>query len=974
MKAFKKILIIFGLSIIILFVASIKSNATSINSTDVTIYTCADIMSEFNLEMPSEYPTSFQLKFDGEIKNPKCTPINDYATGSYASLALKVDDKGLITPIKNKSGTYYNGDFKIKVKLNNEEYEVTVHLIEYQDIYTDKVMDDYIKNNITNSMTEYEKMEEICKFVASFDYSTNPSFRSMIIRGSGDCLASSNCIVHMCDKIGIKSYVRYAADDPGAGSGHRNVTALLDGKVYIVEDGLDEKAPRHYFITYIPDGVQIYKVYDTNKYALCRYDGFESNVVVPKYYNGEEVKIIFKKSFSYYAAFNQKSKLESVTLPDSIETIEDNAFANCKDLRTINIPKSVKDLTPLAFDQCTGLREIVFDDENPYFSYKDGVIYNKDKTEVIMCKYSDKKILKLDENVKTIKSNAFSDCQNIDTVILGENVETIEPKAFYKGSIKSITIPKNVKTIGSEAFEGCPLNFCKIENGSTVKLDVMSFHYLSSKFEMIIPDSVTEIDKNMTRNDAIIYGKKGSSAEEYATQTKTKFVEIDLDYFYNNGIIESMVILDQDEYIYDGLEKKPKVIVTDGFSPLTEGKDYICKIENNINAGNATVIVTGIGNYNGEITKTFTIKKANNEFEFEFNDIVYGNKITPVVTKNLSNGLVSYYYSTDDNSTWTGNQPTDVGEYNVRAYVSSTQNYYAITKYSKVKIIQAENKLEIRCSNVTEGNTPKPAIILNKSNGDVTYYYKKENQDDSYYSRNAPTSKGKYVIKAISKETKNYKEGITSSTFEIIEKSNSVDEQDQNNNQNNNQNLNQNNLSSKTLENIKVQSITKCKLTGIKNKTYNSKKQTQSIVVVIENKTLKNGIDYTILYKNNKNVGTATVVITGKGNYTGTVTKKFKINPKGTSLKKLTAGKKQFKATWKAQKTQTTGYQVQYSTNSKFKSGNKTVKIKKNKTTSSTVKKLKAKKKYYVRIRTYRVVNGNKIYSSWSKPKNIKVK
>ena len=75
MKAFKKILIIFGLSIIILFVASIKSNATSINSTDVTIYTCADQMIEYNHIMPSEYPTSFQLKFDGEIKSPKCKQL-----------------------------------------------------------------------------------------------------------------------------------------------------------------------------------------------------------------------------------------------------------------------------------------------------------------------------------------------------------------------------------------------------------------------------------------------------------------------------------------------------------------------------------------------------------------------------------------------------------------------------------------------------------------------------------------------------------------------------------------------------------------------------------------------------------------------------------------------------------------------------------------------------------------------------------
>ena len=173
------------------------------------------------------------------------------------------------------------------------------------------------------------------------------------------------------------------------------------------------------------------------------------------------------------------------------------------------------------------------------------------------------------------------------------------------------------------------------------------------------------------------------------------------------------------------------------------------------------------------------------------------------------------------------------------------------------------------------------------------------------------------------------------------------------------------------LEKTSIANIT---ITGIKNKTYNGKKQTQSITVKLGNKTLKNGTDYSITYKNNKKVGTATVVITGKGAYTGMVNKTFKINPKGTSLKKLTTGKKQLKATWNKQATQTTGYEIQYSTNKNFKSGKKKIKVKKNKTTSSTIKKLKAKKKYYVRIRTYKTVNGKTYYSGWSKVKNVTTK
>ena len=98
------------------------------------------------------------------------------------------------------------------------------------------------------------------------------------------------------------------------------------------------------------------------------------------------------------------------------------------------------------------------------------------------------------------------------------------------------------------------------------------------------------------------------------------------------------------------------------------------------------------------------------------------------------------------------------------------------------------------------------------------------------------------------------------------------------------------------------------------------------------------------------------------------------INPKGTTLKKLTAGKKKLTVKWKKQAAQTTGYEIQYSTNKNFKSGNKTVTVKGAKKASKVIKGLKSKKKYYLRIRTYKTVNGKKYYSSWSKSKSVKVK
>ena len=97
--------------------------------------------------------------------------------------------------------------------------------------------------------------------------------------------------------------------------------------------------------------------------------------------------------------------------------------------------------------------------------------------------------------------------------------------------------------------------------------------------------------------------------------------------------------------------------------------------------------------------------------------------------------------------------------------------------------------------------------------------------------------------------------------------------------------------------------------------------------------------------------------------------------PKGTSLLKVSSYKKGFSLGWKKQAAQTTGYEIAYSTDSSFsKKSTKIVPVNKNKTTSKLITKLKAGRKYYVRIRTYKTVTGKKYYSNWSKVKKITTK
>ena len=164
----------------------------------------------------------------------------------------------------------------------------------------------------------------------------------------------------------------------------------------------------------------------------------------------------------------------------------------------------------------------------------------------------------------------------------------------------------------------------------------------------------------------------------------------------------------------------------------------------------------------------------------------------------------------------------------------------------------------------------------------------------------------------------------------------------------------------------------KATISGISNKSYTGKNITQSITVKYNGKTLKNGTDYTVSYSSNKNIGTATVKIAGKGSYTGTITKTFKINPAKQEIQKLTAKSKAFFVDW-AQKGSATGYEIQYATNSKFTSAKK-VTITNNKTDKTTVSKLSGKKKYYVRVRSYTTVKGTKYYGAWSASKSVTTK
>ncbi len=478
-----------------------------------------------------------------------------------------------------------------------------------------------------------------------------------------------------------------------------------------------------------------------------------------------------------------------------------------------------------------------------------------------------------------------------------------------------------------------------------------SYTYTGNAFEPEITVKFTDgVETTLVKDKdyTVEYGEninkgQGTITVKSVSTSNYTFADIEKTFNITAKELQEADVEVTDRIGYTGEELTPSVKVSVNEKALVKDTDYTVSYagQNGEIGSKITVTVEGKGNYSGTVEKQVDIiEKMNQELSFaeatvtkKYNDAKF--KIAPI--HNVGDGEITYTSSNTNVATVSSKTGevtiVGVGEANITATASETDLYKQSEVSYKLIVNKADYDLsKIKFSNMSfayDGKTH--SIVATGLPKGVT----------ATYTNNGKTNVGTYQITVSFKGDYEHYNVIPNRTATLT---------------------------------IAMKNIANTIVSGIKDKTYTGKSLKQSITIKDGSIGLKEGIDYTVAYKSNKKIGTATITITGKGNYGGIITKTFKINPKGTSLKKLSAGKKQFKATWKAQKTQTSGYELQYSTDKSFNSGSKKVKITKNKTTSETVKKLKSKKKYYVRIRTFKTVNGKKYCSEWSKVKNIKVK
>ena len=740
--------------------------------------------------------------------------------------------------------------------------------------------------------------------------------------------------------------------------------------------------------------------------------------------------------YAFDASAEGVSGLTEIELPDQLETIGNYAFRNSK-ATELQIPKSVKTIGKGAFEVTDkngaalekvslsmGLTSIP---ENAFRGQKlKSVTLPKSITEIGSGAFADNKVenLALNEELKTIGNNAFENHQ-LKKLVLSDNVTEIGNSAFavtdsnLKKTLTELKLNRKLKSIGENAFGRSAVKETELPDSVEV-LPASAFNG-----NTVAAEVWTSSDKQTTGEAP--YEKVAAEGDGH---------QLKYDKLVGTGWEYSDFVYSEDGKTIVGLSKSGKdvrmsnhhLVLPDKAS--REAKEYITVIGEEAFAFSDREVT--VGKYDCTSPNGFQSVKFPKYLErieakaFEYNNLRNhdkdGNVVnTPTETTGEDHFLADQKYLTYvGGSAFRGNHLCNVALPDAVTAVGdgafSMNNIYKLKLSNKMTVIPSGAfSMNIRMSSITIPAGVKEigqtafagarlkSLTIPKS---VTKIGRKAFHLHQMKSLTIPGNvkevgesafEGTYKAASLEKLTiengvktigeRAFKEGHLS-TVVLPDSVESIGKAAfQNNTGNtrisghpvlvltNNSKLLKVNTADENFR-VQLRSLAKngTKVSGVKNKTYSGKSQTQKVSVKNSLMTLNSGSEYKVSYSGNKSVGTAKIKITGTGNYNGTITKTFKINPKGRSLKSVKKGKKSFKATWKkSSKTWTTGYQVQYSTSKKFKKA-KTATVKSYKKTKVTVKKLKKRKTYYVHMRTYKTVKGKKYYSGWSKVKKVKTK
>ncbi len=564
--------------------------------------------------------------------------------------------------------------------------------------------------------------------------------------------------------------------------------------------------------------------------------------------------------------------LTEVTLNAGLEEIGESAFECCMHLKTVSVPESVINLNDHAFGTCPELEYVYFYGKTPPELGDWRFVSANTNTIIVVCgkEAAVKAAYSSDEweKYQVVYQNKISDL-----------IVEIDDQTYTGNEIKPQVVVRDYQNHVLEENEDYTIswpdqNYVDIATVSVTITAADESNYIGSAVKRfnIVPRSFetcvsvsdpenkmytgTAHTQNITVKDGdkiLVEGKDYTVSYQDNVNAGTASVTIAAveESIYQGSITKTFTIAPKDisdsvivtgisDKTYTGSAQVQSLVAKDGNTTLVEGTDYTVTYKNNVNAGTATVVLTAKGNYTSSKEMTFKILPkafATSVTVSELNDKTYtGNEQTQMIV--VKDGNTTLAEGTDYTVAYKNNVNAGIA-----TVVLTAKGNYTGSKEITFEILPKEFASSVTVSELNDktytGNEQTQMIVVKDGNTtlaegtDYTVAYK--NNVNAGTATVVLTAKGNYT-------------GSKEITFEILPKA----------------------------------FATSVTVSELENKIYTGDDQTQTIVVKDGNTTLVEGTDYTITYKNNVNAGTATVVLTAKGNYTGSVLKMFEILPAET--------------------------------------------------------------------------------------------